>query len=125
MSNSRPTCKGDGSPGEIVGRRFRLEWVVGAGGMGVVWAATRLDQNDLLALKFLNSSLHSDTDFRRVFREARAAMAVDHPNVLGASELFEVSTPEEASRPVPVIVMPLLSGETLARRLERVGAMQP
>ena len=52
-------------------------------------------------------------------------MAVHHPNVLGASELLEVSVaePGQSSRPVPVIVMPLLSGETLARRLDRAGAL--
>lgn len=126
MSNPQAiSVGGSGSPGEILDGRFRLEWIVGEGGMGVVWAATRLDANDVVALKVLNGSSRSDTDFRRLLREAHAALAVDHPNVLAASELLEVpvAAAGEPVRLAPVIVMPLLNGETLARRLDRTGAL--
>lgn len=126
MTNSAPAWTGgNGKPGEVIDRRFRLEWVVGSGGMGLVWAATCLDRNELVALKILKSSLDSDADVRRAFREARAAMAVDHPNVLRATELLEVIRPGVGgpSRPIPVIVMPLLTGETLGRRLQRTSAL--
>ncbi len=118
--------RGEGRPGDVIDGRFRLERVVGEGGMSVVWAATRLDGDELVAVKISRHALHGDARARRrVLREVRAANAVDHPNALRASELIEMSAPApgDLERIVPIIIMPLLSGETLAARLERAGRL--
>jgi serine/threonine-protein kinase len=101
-------------PGLLVGGRFRLERMLGEGGMGVVWAATHAVTRKPVALKFLKRSRNDDSRaVQRFLREARAACAVRHPSVVEVHDVLEL---EDGS---PVMVMDLLSGETLAQRLAR------
>jgi len=104
----------DLEPGRVIGGgRFRLERLLGEGGMGVVWLAAETGTGKHVALKFLTASGALRKDFReRLRREARATAAVNHPNVVQILEVIE-----DAS--IPVIVMEYLVGETLADRLER------
>ncbi|MBK7399454.1 MAG: serine/threonine protein kinase [Myxococcales bacterium] len=113
------------SVGAVFGEHYLLDRCLGQGGMGVVWAATDTRDGTRVALKFLRphpsddltgSAPHFDARaVRRFSREARAAMAVDHPNVI---RIHEIRT----SDPVPFIVMEFLDGESLAERLGR-GAL--
>ncbi|MBN2432902.1 MAG: protein kinase [Acidobacteria bacterium] len=85
---------------------------LGQGGMGVVHKAhdTRLDR--LVALKFLPSDLaQSDTDKARFLQEARAAAALNHPNVCVIYEIREEGDP-------PFIAMEYVDGATLNQRLK-------
>jgi serine/threonine protein kinase len=101
-------------PGSVVAGRFRLERRLGEGGMGVVWAATHAVTRKPVALKFLKRAEHDDRRaVQRFLREARAACAVRHPSVVEIHDVLEL---DDGS---PVMVMELLSGETLAQRLER------
>jgi eukaryotic-like serine/threonine-protein kinase len=101
------------SPGLEVAKRFRLERQLGAGGMGAVWAATHLVTHKSVALKFLHKK-HDDADARRrVLREARAACAVEHPNVVAVHDVVE------GDDGTPILVMDLLRGESLADKLAR------
>jgi serine/threonine protein kinase len=99
--------------GAVAGR-YRLGHVLGRGGMGEVWAATHVSTGRRVALKFLRSTaqLHSHAR-RRFLREARAATAVRHPNVVQVHDLFELDDG------TPVMVMDLLEGETFGERLKR------
>ncbi len=100
--------------GQILAQRFRLLHVVGEGGMGVVWAAGELATGRMVALKFLRDTASTDPKtHERFLREARAAMAVRHPNVATVSEVLE--TPAGA----PFLVMDFLQGESLRDRLRR------
>jgi serine/threonine protein kinase len=82
--------------------------------MGEVWAATHLVTHRRIAIKFLLWSAASSPEMRHRFvREARAACAVEHPNVV---QVFDVV---ELDGGTPVIVMELLSGETLRERIDR------
>ncbi len=82
--------------------------------MGVVWAATHTVTRRAVAMKFLSGPHHLKPSRRRRFmREARAACAVDHPNVLEVLDVFELDAE------TPVMVMDLLVGETLKERLAR------
>ncbi len=100
--------------GQILAQRFRLLHVVGEGGMGVVWAAGELATGRMVALKFLRDTGAADAKTHERFqREARAAMAVRHPNVATVSEVLE--TPAGA----PFLVMDFLQGESLRERLRR------
>ena len=116
--------------GLIVPGGYRLDRVVGEGGMGVVWSATSTTASTRptgsvpgpdpgrFALKFLRPDrIEDQKNTKRMIREARAAASVEHPNV---ARVFEVG---ELDSGLPFIVMELLEGETLAERLRRLGKL--
>jgi serine/threonine-protein kinase len=104
--------------GAVVAGRYRLDRRIGEGGMGVVWAATHLRTQKTLALKLLRAAVAGDEDTRRrLVREARAACAVQHPNVVAIHDVVEL---DDGS---PVLVMDLLEGESLRDRLTREGVL--
>jgi len=112
------TPRSDLAPGQVIAKRYRLDRELGRGGMGVVWAATHLVTLRGVAIKFLLGSGDPRAELRRRFlREARAASAVDHPNVVQVIDVFELDDE------TPVIVMELLSGKTLREKLERDGRL--
>jgi serine/threonine protein kinase len=96
---------------------------LGAGGMGEVFRArdTRLGRD--VAIKILPGQLAEDADaLARFEREARAVAALSHPNILTVYS-FESSVVQlpAGSREVRFIVMELLEGETLGRRMQRIN----
>jgi eukaryotic-like serine/threonine-protein kinase len=100
------------APGMTIVGRYRLERMLGEGGMGAVWAATHLVTQKQVALKVLKGA-GSEEAVRRFTREARAASAVRHPNVVQIHDVLE----HEGHQ--PVMVMDLLTGESLGSRLAR------
>jgi len=99
-------------------RRYRVDAQLGAGGMGVVYRGTDLELQRRVALKFLSPARASDPDaLQRFTREARAASALDHPNIGTVYDLEEVEG-------IRFIVMALYDGETLKQRIAR-GALIP
>jgi eukaryotic-like serine/threonine-protein kinase len=104
---------------EILGR-YRLERLLGLGGMGEVWAALHLTTQQRVALKVLKAEgghEGREATVRRFFREAEAIRTVSHPNVVALHSLFMLDDS-------PVMVMDLLEGEPLARKLEREGRIE-
>ena len=97
----------------VLAGRYRLDHLLGEGGMGAVWAATHLLTHKRVAIKLLKGEIASPETLRRFVREARAASAVRHPNVV---EIHDILTLDDSS---PAMVMDLLEGETLAQYLER------
>jgi eukaryotic-like serine/threonine-protein kinase len=96
--------------GIIVAGRYRLDRRIGAGGMGVVWAAKHVLTRRPVALKFLRES--SPDHQRRFLREARIAGTLRHPNIVEVHDV--VVLPGDGT---PVMVMDLLAGESLSMRL--------
>ncbi len=102
----------------IVADRFRLDELIGEGGMAEVWAATHLHTGKTSALKFLSSEYTGHAEARKRFlREARAASMVEHPNVVCIHDVLEL---EDGTL---VMVMDRLVGENLGERLERLGRL--
>jgi serine/threonine-protein kinase len=102
----------------VVAGRYRLDRVLGQGGMGVVWAATHTITRRGVAMKFLKGPAHARPELRRRFlREARAAATVQHPSVVEVHDVFELDDE------TPVMVMDLLVGETLAQRIASQGPL--
>jgi serine/threonine protein kinase/Tol biopolymer transport system component len=92
---------------------YEVKSLLGSGGMGQVYRAhdSRLGRD--VAIKVLPCSLSADSDrLRRFEQEARAAAALNHPNILA---VFQMGTYEGA----PYLVSELLEGETLREQIKR------
>ena len=97
------------SPGDLVAEKYRVEQVIGEGGMGIVVAATHVDLNRRVALKFLlPERLGSGANVRRFEREARAAAALKSDHVASVLDVGQVDDD------TPYIVMEYLEGRDLA-----------
>jgi serine/threonine-protein kinase len=100
--------------GTLIAGRFLVERLIGEGGMCLVYAARHTLTRKRLALKVLRRAHAANPATRRRFlREARAACAVRHPNVLEIDDVLEL--PDSTL----VLVMDRLDGESLARMLAR------
>ncbi len=97
--------------------RYEIQGKLGEGGMGVVYAARDDRLERTIALKTLPALSTDETGRQRLWREARAAASVNHPNVC---QIYEVG--EDAGH--VFIAMELLEGEALSERLRR-GPLPP
>jgi serine/threonine-protein kinase len=98
---------------------YRIEALVGAGGMGVVYRASdpRLDRS--VALKLLPASYADDPGYRRRFLdESRRAAAIEHPHIVPVHEAGEATG-------VLYIAMRYVEGADLAQLLARAGPLDP
>jgi serine/threonine protein kinase/Tol biopolymer transport system component len=102
----------------VIGHSFNHYTVlsrIGAGGMGEVWLArdTRLDRQ--VALKLLPAEFTSDRHrLQRFIREAKAASALNHPNII---TIYEISEAVTVTGKTHFIATEFIAGQTLRRRL--------
>ncbi len=114
----RPVRMTDLGKGEIVGERFRIDGVLGKGGMGAVLAATDLEDGSEVALKVMRSAFADDEHLLERFkREAQVLQKIDHPAVVGVKEAGTL--PDG----VFYIALERLEGETLKSFVLREGRM--
>jgi serine/threonine protein kinase len=98
--------------GRVIGH-YRIESQLGKGGMGEVWLATDTLLNRRVAIKILPEEFTRDRDLiHRFEREARAASALNHPNILTIHEIG-------AEGDLHFIATEFIEGETLRQRLNR------
>jgi serine/threonine-protein kinase len=104
---------------EVVRGRFAIERELGRGGMGVVVLARDLALDRHVAIKVLPIALARQPALReRFLREARTSAGLSHPNIVPIHAVEEHSD-------VVFFVMGYVDGETLARRVSRVGPLGP
>jgi serine/threonine-protein kinase len=101
---------------QIFGGRYRLDEVLGAGGMSVVWRATDHLLDRAVAVKILAGDLAFEVDSAAILAEAQAAARLSHPNICTVFDYGE--SLQADGRVVPYVVMELLSGPSLAERLK-------
>lgn len=103
----------DISPGAIMGQRFEILAVLGAGGMGVVYKARDRELDDLVALKMLRREMMGDRGhLDRLKAEIKLARRITHPNVLRTHDFGEIDG-------VPYISMEYVRGVTLRYLLDQ------
>ncbi len=103
-------------PGQQISANLRLVRVLGQGGMGSVWIADHLALGTQVAVKVMSRAVASEPRFvERFRREAAAAAQLKSPHVAQVFDHGVTSTGE------PFIVMELLDGEDLGKRVDREG----
>jgi eukaryotic-like serine/threonine-protein kinase len=105
--------------GVVLAGRFRVVRFIARGGMGEVYEAEDLVLKDRVAVKTIRADVAGDgRTMERFLREVHLARRVTHPNVARTYDIFP-------DGPATFLTMELLSGETLAQRLARVGRIRP
>lgn len=114
-------AKDDPRLGRLLADKYRLEALLGAGGMGYVYRATNVQVGRAVAIKLLREEYAENAEVvDRFLREARTANLVRHTNVVDVLDLGK----DEAG--VPFLVQELLDGQNLADVLEsRGGSLTP
>jgi predicted Ser/Thr protein kinase len=120
-------CPTDGSPmhpvpsvPHVVDNKYRIEQLLGRGGMGAVYRARDMRLDRLVALKVVRADLLGDPEARRRFRrEAQIVARLQHPSIVS---VFDYGTFMDGSA---YLVMELVRGEDLRRVLQREGRLEP
>ena len=105
--------------GRVFASRYRIDAILGEGGMGRVYEATQLSMGRSMALKMLHPDLAKTREYvRRFYREAKAASGLDSPHVV---RIFDFGLDDDTGR--SFMAMELLKGTDLGDHLEAHGAM--
>lgn len=105
-------------PGRVLAGRYRLEALLGEGGFGTVWTAHHLVLEAPVAVKLIDPEIAEDeVAVERFLREAKAAASLRSPHVV---QILDYGVDDGQ----PFIAMELLEGETLARRIKRLGRLE-
>jgi len=110
----------DNRVGEVLASKYRLEELLGSGGMGHVYRAVNEHIGRAVAIKVLRAEHAQNSQVvERFLREARAANLVRHPNVV---DVLDIGKEDGGA---PFIVQELLDGEDLAHLVARRGGKLP
>jgi serine/threonine-protein kinase len=117
-----PSAAGAATPvaeGRLIAGRYRVERRLGGGGMAEVFLAQDTTLGRLVAVKVLRERFADDDQFvARFHREARAAAALNHPNVVAIHD-------RGGSAGTSYIVMEYVAGETVKELVQRAGRLTP
>jgi len=105
-------------PGQLLEGKYRIERILGAGGMGVVVAAHHVQLDERVAIKFLHPRAVRDQEaMARFLREARAAVKIKSEHVARVLDVGSLSSGE------PYMVMEYLEGSDLSKQIRAHGAL--
>jgi serine/threonine-protein kinase len=105
------------APGDLIASKYRLEELLGEGGMGAVFRARNTSLDMLVAIKLLRADLSRELLAGRLLQEARAAAKLTHAAIVRVFDVGQTALGD------PFIVMELLEGETLSKVMDREGPM--
>ncbi len=109
-----PSKKSDAYLGRVIAGRYRLEALIGEGGMGVVYRARHVLIDRIVALKLIRPDLRGETHLRAwMLREARAANRVDHAHII---DIHDIGETDEAEL---YLVMEYLVGTPLSAEIQK------
>ena len=102
----------------MIAEKYRLDRLLGRGGMGAVYAGTHVDLDRPIAVKLLLTDFTSDADaLERIRREARAAAKLNHPNIV---DTYDYGLLPDGGA---YIIMELVEGQTLRQYMDAAGAL--
>lgn len=108
------------SEGAVIAGKFRLERILGVGGMGAVFEATHVALGERVAVKFLRPELRDKPELvERFLREARSQFRIKSDHIV---RVLDVGTAESGT---PYIAMELLEGVSLHAHVRRLGRVAP
>ncbi len=120
MSSQQPAPNASSLVGTVVAGRYRIDALIGQGGMGAVYRAEHVHMRKVVALKVLHQHMTiNDEAVRRFEREAVAAGRIEHPNVTQATDFGRL---ENGSF---YLVLEYVAGTSLSATLERQGPFEP
>jgi eukaryotic-like serine/threonine-protein kinase len=106
--------------GKTLNNKFRIDALLGRGGMGAVYRATDTVLDRIVAVKLLRQDLIGSDNFdTRFLREARAAARIEHPHAITVHDFGTL--PDGGA----FIVMEFIHGQTLRDLLKREGRLEP
>src|SRR5689334_23005372 len=106
------------APGDVLLGKYRIESVLGQGGMGIVLAARHLHLGELFAIKFLGTRAHGVPDVvQRFLREARASARLKSEHVVKVHDVGHLDTG------MPYMIMEYLVGTDLREYLLDRGSI--
>lgn len=106
----------------LIGDDYRLQWVIGHGGMSTVWLADDVRNDREVAIKILRPEFSDNNEFLSRFRnEAEAAESIDSANVVATYDYREIDDPVGTT--FCFIAMEYVRGESLADMLAREGSL--
>ena len=105
--------------GSILARKYRIEAKLGAGGMGAVYRATRVELGDEVAVKILHAEQNDPKAAARFRREAQAAARLKHPNAVTIHD-FGIT-----DAGLQYLVMDLVEGKSLRQIIKQEGPITP
>ncbi len=105
-------------PSDVIGGRYQLLGMVGAGGMGTVYRARDLELDEVVALKMLRGEVAANPgQIERFRREVKLARRISHPNV---ARTFDIGEHDGEK----FLTMEFVDGESLAAELARCGRLE-
>lgn len=115
-----PEAKSDPLLGQVIDEKYRIDQLIGRGGMGVVYQATHVLIERPVALKMLHRHLIQETDevqvLERFRREAKLQASIDHPNAVTVHDYG-------LYRGAPYLVMQLINGKSLKKLLQETSPL--
>ena len=118
MSSEKPSA--ETLVGTVLEGAYRIDTLIGEGGMGAVYQATHLRLGKRVAVKVMARELSANSEaLARFHREAVVTSGLGHPNIV---QVFDFSTTPTGE---PFLVMEFLEGEDLDHRIRRTGHVSP
>ena len=103
--------------GQVFDRRYKINKIIGIGGMAVVFEAHDMLMNRTVAVKMLKEEINNDAQsVKRFINESRAVAMLNHPNIVN---IYDVSVKEN----IKYIVMEYIHGITLKNYMNRKGVI--